>query len=88
MALHIAMVYGSLQKLQSLLHFSQKWPVVRIVQPGVNPIVKGSDENILGRYLSLTALPVSAGEAEPSVIGRSGAPFLYRKPTQDTKTYS
>ncbi|CAL9915844.1 Apolipoprotein N-acyltransferase [Candidatus Liberibacter solanacearum] len=69
LVLHIAYgVWIIAEDSKPSLHFSQKWPVVRIVQPGVNPIVKESDENILGRYLSLTALPVSAGEAEPSVI--------------------
>ncbi|MBL0848829.1 MAG: apolipoprotein N-acyltransferase [Candidatus Liberibacter ctenarytainae] len=52
----------------SAQNFEKNWPVVRIVQPGINPKSTEDYEKILERYLSLTAIPVSSGEKEPSII--------------------
>ncbi|PWL04673.1 acyltransferase, partial [Candidatus Liberibacter asiaticus] len=47
------------------------------VQPGINPAIKEDREKILERYLSLTALPVSAGELEPVIIVWAYLPFPF-----------
>ncbi|MEG8098775.1 apolipoprotein N-acyltransferase [Candidatus Liberibacter brunswickensis] len=59
------------------LNFDKISPIIRIVQPDTNDIIKEDYKNILDRYLSLAVLPVSSGELEPSVIVWAGLPFPY-----------
>ncbi|AKK20230.1 apolipoprotein N-acyltransferase [Candidatus Liberibacter africanus] len=62
---------------ESSLNFEKTSPVIRVVQPGINSEIKEDYANILERYLSITALPVSVGEVEPSIIIWAGLPFPF-----------
>ncbi|XCD91123.1 apolipoprotein N-acyltransferase [Candidatus Liberibacter asiaticus] len=76
--LHIAYGWWILtEDSKSSLKFEKISPVIRIVQPGINPAIKEDREKILERYLSLTALPVSAGELEPVIIVWAYLPFPF-----------
>lgn len=71
--LHIA--YG-IWTLEDSSEYSQiidkKAPIIRVVQPKIDSIAKESKENILGHYLSLTALPGASKEKDPTVIVWTG----------------